>query len=190
MNTTYKRRIPSPFQVMQNRAFDVQDKKHPVREEVKKSVGTYNLTAIFEEDAQTLALFKHVPGLIAFICTLKRDNEIIGQGRGTAVLSKVNRFIERTTRIAFNASLIDAVVRSTKALDVLQTDLSDKKEDTIPVKSVYQTSDVPASDKQKSYLLQLIETNVTNENERNEWEGKIDNLTKDEASEAIQTFKK
>lgn len=187
MNTTYKRRIPSPFQVMQNRAFDVQDARHPAREEIMKNVGTINLTATIEEDKDTLLLLRKIPGLIAYTCSLKIDGELISIGRGTATLNRINKFLERTVLAAKNASLVDAIVRATRVLDVLRTD---KKEDIAPVKSVYQTSDVLASDKQKSYLLQLIETNVTNEDERNEWEGRMDSLTKDEASEAIQTFKK
>ena len=59
-------------------------KKSPAFEEVSKSVGTYNLTAIIREDKETLSLFKHVPGLIAFICTLKKGDDILGIGRGTA----------------------------------------------------------------------------------------------------------
>ena len=182
--TTYKKSVPSPFQTMQKKAFDVQDNKHPAREYILKNMGVYSLTATFEEDMQTLATFRHIPGLIAFICTLKRDNEVIGQGRGTAVLSRVNRFIDRTVRIAFNSALIDAVVRSTKALDVLQLD-TENKDGITPI----QSTDVPASEKQKSYLLQLIDDNVTDDDERSQWEKKIKTISKDDASTAIQSFK-
>jgi len=44
-----------------------------------------------------------------------------------------------------------------------------------------------ASDKQKAYLRQLISLNCE-EAEREQWEGQIDDLTKEEASEAIQRF--
>ena len=118
MKTIYEPKYISPFQIMERKMLNTQSKGHPVAEEVQKSVGTYELSATFEEDSQTLQTLKHVPGLIAFICTLKKGTQIIGQGRGMAVLNKVNRFIERTVRAAFNASLVDAVVRS-KLLDAL-----------------------------------------------------------------------
>lgn len=168
---------------MQEKAFDVQSDKHPAREIIRKNIGVFNLTATFEEDTQTLTIFRHIPGLIAFICTLKRGNEVIGQGRGTAVLSRVNRFIDRTVRIAFNSALIDAVVRSTKALDVIDSPTSEQFD------APTQTAEPAATDKQKSYLLELIDANVTNDDERKQWEKRIKSITKNDASTAIQAFK-
>ena len=45
-----------------------------------------------------------------------------------------------------------------------------------------------ASDKQKSYLRELIRSNVFDEGKRKYWESQINQLTKDEASEKIQSF--
>ena len=36
MKTAYKPSIISPYQTMQKKTFDTQDKKHPVREEIQK----------------------------------------------------------------------------------------------------------------------------------------------------------
>ena len=212
MNPTYTRSVPSPissFRTLSNKAFDIQDARHPVRDEISRSIGEYNFTAVFEEDIQTIALFKHVPGLIAFICTLKRGTEVVGQGRGTAVLSKVNRYVDRTVRIAFNAALIDAVVRSTKALDVLNVDITDNKGPAIVagdqrhVKDGYTGLELPESfsekpvsksqgitAKQRDFLRKLVTANVKNELERDRWESEIDNLTSAQASQAIKQFVK
>ena len=46
------------------------------------------------------------------------------------------------------------------------------------------------TDKQKSYLLQLIQSNVADEDDREQQISQLDELTRDEASEAIQSFKK
>ena len=69
MKTAYKPSIISPYQTMQKKTFDTRDKKHPAREEIERCVGTYNLTAVIEEDIQTQAIMRHVPGLISFLCT-------------------------------------------------------------------------------------------------------------------------
>lgn len=172
-------------------AFDVQDKRHPVRKLIQKNVGAMNFTATIEEDGQTLALFKHIHGLVAFVCTLKRDNEILAQGRGAAVLNRVNRYVERTVYTAANASLIDAVVRATKVLDTLRLDTGSTIADNA-VAETYKPVDGGGNitEKQKNYLLELIDANVTDEDERNQWEGRVGGLSREEASEAIQSFKK
>src|SRR3989338_6881665 len=122
MNTAYKTRVPSPFQVARKPYVPPVEKTDTVREEVRKLLGTYDFSATFEVDTQTATTLKHIPGLIAFLCTIKKGDRVIGQGRGTTVINQVNRFIVRTINFAFNAALIDAVVRSTKILDVFRPD--------------------------------------------------------------------
>lgn len=184
-NTTYKNQIRSPFQV---RTFN---RKDPLREEIEKNIGTFNLTATIEEDNNTLSLFKHVPGpIIAYICTLRKGTEIVGIGRGSAILSRINKFVDRAVRYAFNASVIDSVVNSTKALDALY--LKGLSQKDIPIlneqtNEVDYTSDL-ATDKQKSYLRELINININDEKERSGWESQIEELTREEASEKIQFF--
>ena len=193
MNTTYRKPIVSPFQTMSKNAFNTQDKKHPINEEIKKSLGTYNFTATFESDTRTLEKFKHITGIVAIICTLKKGNEVVGEGRGTSVLSKVNRYLERTVRYAFNASLLDAVARSAKMLDSLHLDENLNHEvnvaPTAPVE-VYKIKDTEGliTDKQKKYLLELIKIKVSDKDEQDQWKIDVERLTKDEASLAIQNF--
>ena len=99
----------------------------------------------------------------------------------------MNKFVERGVRYAFNASLIDAVVRSSKTLDALYLKTIDQEDTGTPIEKLYENK---ISDNQKSYLRQLININVVDERERNRWESEIEDMTKDEASTAIQSFKK
>ena len=121
MTTDYRNSVPSSFRATRN-------DKIPTLEEVTRSIGVYNLTATVEEDIETLATFKHVPGLIAFICTLKKGNDVIGIGRGTATLNRMSKYVDRAVCYAFNASLIDAMVRSTKTLDAIYLNSTSKTE--------------------------------------------------------------
>ena len=119
MKITY-RRIASPFQVLRSKAFDVQERKHPVREEIQKLIGSFSISALFEEDTATLALLNRVPGLVSFLCTLSKDGVVISQGRGSAVLNRSNRFIDRSINAAYGAAFVDASVRCAKVLDTLR----------------------------------------------------------------------
>lgn len=171
MTTDYRSSIPSSFRATRNREV-------PTLEEVRRSIGVYNLTATVEEDKETLSIFKHVPGLIAFICTLKKGNDVIGIGRGTATLNRMSKYVDRAVCYAFNASLIDAMVRSTKTLDAIylnstpQRETYSLKRDTTPDEEepdlegrdrpAFFTNDDTlkyATDKQKNFLTKLISKN-------------------------------
>lgn len=192
MNTTYKNRVASPYQLTKKDPFDVSDKKHPVRGAIERCTGSFDITATFEEDVATLALFKQMPGIIAFLCTLKKDGKIIGQGRGTAVLNQMNRYLERTVNTAFGAAFVDASVRCAKVLDTLRPNASGSNNSNAIVENAYKEKESYTfegiTDKQRSYLYELIQTNVIDEGERNRLELQIDSLSKNEASEAIQKF--
>lgn len=175
MKTAYKPHIISPFQVKRKNEYDVRVASHPVQELINSMIGTYNLSASFEEDRLTLETFQNIPGLVAFLCTLKKGNEIIALGRGTAVISKINRFAEKLIKTAFHSSLVDAIVKS-KMMD-------------INIYSSTQTYDEPITERQKSYLLELIQ-NVDDDEERERLMSQIDDLTKEEASNAIQSLAK
>lgn len=167
-----------------------------VRDEVNKLLGTYQLSAVFEVDTQTASTLKHIPGIIAFLCTLKKGDQVVGQGRGTAVINQVNRFIVRTINFAFNAALIDAVVRSTKILDVFRPDaVPHPWSETKPALSntyKVQEEEEPdiATPKQIDYIRQLIQINVGEEDEREGMESQLSELTKTEASKMIESFRR
>lgn len=159
-----------------------QDERHPVHQEILKSVGTINLTATFSEDTQTEVILSHIPGVIAFKCELRKDNEVIGVGRGTAVINRVNRYIEKTVRASVNASLVDAIFHSTKMLDAL---LLTNTSPGISGGCEGIGADL-ASDKQKKYLRELFRSRQTSLSEKFQWESKIESLTREEASVVIR----
>lgn len=165
-----------------------QPAKHPIREEIEKHLGVYDITATFEEDMQTSTVFNH-PGLIAYLCTLKIGGRVIGQGRGMSVLSHSNRYISNSVKFAFSSALTDACVRAGKFPNAFAT------QETGPVPSFglhsdsYSAATYQASDAQKRYLTQLIDTKVTDEDEKNQMLGNLDTMSKEDASELIQQLK-
>jgi hypothetical protein len=175
MNTNYKSSIPSPFQTRQ--------RLDPVQEAVQKNIGKFTLEISVEEDKETIIQLKDLPGpVIAYKATIRKGSQVLGIGRGSAILSKINKWVDRSTRYTFNASLIDAIIQSVKALDVLYL-----KENT--ESSTQEANEIEyASDRQKNYLRELIRSNVFDEGKRKYWESQIEQLTKDEASEKIQSF--
>ena len=174
-NVNYKRSVPSPFQARQ--------KLDPVQEAIEQNIGKINLELSIEEDKETALQLKDLPGpIIAYKCTIRKGSQVLGIGRGSNILSKINKWVDRSVRYTLNASIIDSIIQSVKALDVLY--LRDNSEtlsqETIGVDL--------ASDKQKSYLRELIRSNVFDESKRKYWESQIEQLTKDEASEKIKSF--
>lgn len=195
--TRYQRRSPEPVQQrpayrpqqkpvhpvdrIRQEMSNLQDPKHPAREAIEASLGHHTLTAVVEEDLQTLAAMKHVEGLVAFLCTLVKDGKVISQGRGSVVLGPNNRFIQRAIGSAFNSALADAAIRATKVLDTFRGK---------PVGEGEGYEEEKATDKQREYLRQLIHTNIEDEEERERWESQLSELTKSEASKAIENFKR
>jgi len=164
MNTVYTNNINGTATSIQNKTQHVQDINHPAYQEIVRNVGAFDISVVVEEDKQTLAVFKNVPGMIAFKTTLKQSGEVIGEGRGTAVINRNNKFIERTVRLAFNNSILGAVFHSTKILDILRPEIN-----TVSVEEDLEGRDKPvsfadeelryASDKQKNFLRKLIDSN-------------------------------
>ncbi len=161
---------------MPGKSFSSQERKHPVREEIERNVGIINLTAEIQEDKATLSTLKHIPGLISYICVLKNsaDGSIIGIGRGTSVINRLNKFFERTIRVAFNSAIIDSIMQSTKMLNTLRLSTGDKADLTPAVEVNSKDDDLECRDRvcsfeedstlkhattrQKDFLRSLIET--------------------------------
>lgn len=180
--TTYRRRAPSPTYIVRKK--EAQD---PVRELVQKCSGTYNLVAVVEEDVQTLTAMKHVEGLVAFMCTLLKDDRVIAQGRGTSVYNP--RFISRAVHSAFNSAISDSVIRATRVLDTVRTNTGESGIGEAYRAKESEASD-PATDKQREYLRQLIQINVEDDTERERRESQLSELTKQEASRMIESFRR
>jgi len=177
---------------LQDKALDFQNPKHPVFQEVKKNIGSFNFTAEIRQDTSTLNRFKHIPGLVAFIAILKRNGSTVGEGRGTAVINRANPYIEKIIRYASNSALIDSFVKSVKALGTLQVETTSQQGAAIPIEDLYpddkQTTEM-ISDRQKTYLEQILNTRDMDEDERKNYLSSLRDFTKTEASEAIQKFK-
>ena len=152
---TYKNQIPSPYKN--------QERLNPLQEEMAKNLGTYNLTAVIEEDKDTVNKLKNIPNLICFLCTLKIGNEVIGIGRGSATLNRMNRGVERGVRYSFGNAIIDAMVRGVKNLDALyfKTNSHGTEEDFEKRDSqvFFGDEDLPqlATEKQRNFLSKLID---------------------------------
>lgn len=176
----------SPYQIMKKQMSDTNRDEHPARKEIERVVGVYQLTAEVKEDENTLADLAHVPGIIAFICNVKRDGELIGTGRGSAVLNGTNKFIARTVHFAFNSSVLNAVAQSTKAIDSMaNTNVND-----IGVEETVQDDVIREriSDKQRSFLTTLVRKNVHDESTLTWWMNSIGEMDSRQASDAIKSF--
>lgn len=201
-STAYKpRTIRSPYvakqyqpvrQAPKSKAFNFQDERNPVRAEIQKCIGTHQLTAVISEDTETLEAMRSVEGLISFLCTLSKNGRVISQGRGSAVLSRTNKYVERAIYSALNSSLADAIIRSTKVLDTFRG-TSEIEQSRMALDEAYQMRGAEeseqATEKQKNYLAQLIQVNVADEDEREQQIAQIDDLTKQEASALIESFR-
>ncbi len=182
---TYKNSIPP---------YKTKERLNPIQEEVAKNVGTYNITAIIEEDKETLATLKNVPGLIAFICTLKIGNEVISVGRGSATVNRMNKFLERGVRYSFGNSLVDAVVRGIKNMDALYfktiNQSTNKAKDEVDSDSPAFFGDEEisqeATDKQRNFLTKLVKN--CDEEDKEEFLSALASpyLSKFQCSELIQ----
>lgn len=194
-STTYKpRHVRSPFQpahAVRRVQYNESPAVHPVREEIDKVIGTYNLTAVIKEDALTLSTMRHVGGLLAFLCTLMKDGKVISEGRGATVLGPNNKWLTKAVQGAANSALSDACIRASK---VLGTFLSSSGS-AVSLEEAYKTLEVqenaaPATEKQRNYLYQLITQNVDDEEEREQRLSQVDQLSKKEACAAIEQFKR
>ncbi len=200
--TTYRgnRPVRSPIQVQthpaelaRRKATDTSDFEHPVRREIRKICGTYQFNATFSEDTDTLATLQHIPGVIAVQCLLQKDGKTVGKGHGTAVLTRINRGIERTAFICLNAAFLSAANSACKVLDALRLDdadgrpVSEKPTFTGSYPAGESYGPEPATDKQKSYLLQLASINL-GEGDREQFAASIEDMTKEEASRSIAEF--
>lgn len=188
--TTYRSQ-PSPFQFNRNKSFDVRGNGHPIKEEMRKHFGTYTLTATFEEDVQTAGTFKHISGYLPVLCTLRKDGTIIAVGRGASVLSQQNRSLTRAVGNAIGGSWLSAANGAMKVFDLIRTGELEHKpsvnqREDYPVIPVIDAEPQLATDKQKSYLRELILLNVEDDTDRQTHIDQLNTLTKEEASQQIQ----
>ncbi len=171
--------------------YEKRERMDPIQEEVTKNISNFSLTVITEQDFETMALFKNIEGFVAFKTTLKKGNQLLSVGYGSAVLNRLNKFIERTVLFAKNASLIDAMVRSTKILDALAIMPINQKEEDLEGRdkpAFYGDEDLPqvATEKQLNFAKKLIAN--CDEDEKEQYLEQISSpyFSKFQCSELIQ----
>ncbi|HBM46115.1 MAG: hypothetical protein UT05_C0007G0010 [Parcubacteria group bacterium GW2011_GWF2_38_76] len=164
--------------------YTIKGKKSLGKSGCEKIAGIFNFSATFVRDNDTMDAFKSIPGLIAYICTLYRDDKIVGQGRGASTLDKNNGDPNKTIKMSSKSAFIDAVIRTTSLADIFSQDLEDmptNNTENVP-------KEVPITDRQKELLSVLIKRHVHDGEEKGKWLTEIPNMTKAEASDTISSF--
>lgn len=180
---------PHPIKQAQERAMNMQDERNPARQILQKLCQTpYNLRATFLPDTITMSALK-TPGLVAVTCELYLDKRPIGIGHGSTVISRLNKSFDRALYGCLNGALMSAINSACKSLDVI------RMEGAVPASSetlgeAYKAprgeEAQPATDRQKSYLRELILLNCEDDTDRQNRIEQLGELTKEEASQQIQ----
>ncbi|OHB02744.1 MAG: hypothetical protein A3F53_02505 [Candidatus Zambryskibacteria bacterium RIFCSPHIGHO2_12_FULL_48_10] len=197
MITNYKSRVLSPIQPrihpaekMRRKAMDTQNADHPIRREIQRMCGEYQFTAHFSEATEELKNFPHISGLVAVKCLLLKDNKPLAEGCGYAILTRINKSIERTAMVCVNASFLSACNNACKIWDSLRLEapaLTGPKGLGEAYRMPEEGADDLATARQVDYLKQLIQINL-DDPEREQRLTEVDQLTKSEASQAIASF--
>lgn len=178
MNTDYK--IVSPYQ-FKRKMPNIQNDNHPVQEFVRQNcLGSYSLTATFLPDEHTLQTLK-IPGMAAFLCVLRCGEQVLAEGRSMTVVSEMNKFYEKSLIYAKGQSLLDAIAKGSKILDLIQTNSSPQQSTPPSFNQKERGMTGGITDKQKNYLLQLLKSNQASEEEIEE----VYKLSKEEAADKI-----
>lgn len=181
MKTEYYKSQLSPYQ-FQRKMPNIQNENHPVQEFIRQSLGTYTLTATFLPDEHTLQTLK-IPGMAAFLCVLKCGDQVLAEGRSMTVVSEVNKFYEKSLIYAKGQSLLDAIAKGSKILDLIPLNTTPQQNTKVSFPNIYKEKELSGgiTEKQKNYLLQLLRSNEASEEEIDE----VDRLSKEEAAEKI-----
>ncbi|MCK4918338.1 MAG: hypothetical protein KAS02_00945 [Candidatus Pacebacteria bacterium] len=182
--------MADPFspQQLETRNFDYTRKDHPVRKIIEENIGSFDINVSVKEDKENLSLLK-TPGLIFFLCLLKVNNKVIGSGRGSSRINKDNKLITRAVRFAFGASILDAVAKTVRTSNFLRPNKKEATPFSIEDLDRKDQTTKMITNNQKRYLLELIHSNISDDEQIVKWESNLEDFTKQEASEAIQKFK-
>jgi len=177
--TTTRPRLQGNYAVAGERQPEV----HPIKAEIAKNLGDFTFVARFEEDREAIAAFKN-EGLIAYRCVLSTpEGKTLGIGHGLNVLSGQNKWLTKSVKWAHSGALISAVTNAVKF-----PDLSGAATPDFGLNRGGMESEFMATDKQKSYLTELI-GNMADEDERDDMMNELSTMSKERASELIQQLK-
>jgi len=162
------------------------DEQNPVRQILAKLCQTqYALSATFSPDTGIMSVLK-TPGLIAVKCELSLQGKgLVGIGHGSTAISKLNKGLDRALYSCLNGALMSAINSACKSLDVIRLE-GGQGQLGEAYKAVRGEETQPATDKQKSYLRELILLNAEDDTDRQQRINQISELTKEEASQQIQ----
>ena len=179
--TEYNKSQLSPYQ-FKRKMPNIQNDNHPVQEFVRQNLGTYTLKATFLSDEHTLQTLK-IPGMAAFLCILRCGDQVLAEGRSMTVVSEMNKFYEKSLVYAKGQSLLDAIAKGSKILDLIPLDTAPQQTAKVSFPNVYKEREPSGgiTEKQKNYLLQLLRSNDASDEEISE----VDDLSKEEAAERI-----
>jgi len=171
---------------MQKKTLDTQDEGNPIRLMLQKLCQpNLNLCASFSPDIGVMSALNKTPGLIAVKCELSLEGRPLGIGHGSTAVSRLNKGLDRALYSCLNGALMSAINSACKSLDVIR--LEGTQEQLGEAYRAPQGQEAQlASDKQKSYLRELILVNCEDDTDRQERINQLDTLTKQEASEQIQ----
>lgn len=178
--TTTRPRLQGNYAAMEQPKPEV----HPIKAEITKNLGTFTFQAVFEEDTEAQSAFNNA-GLIAYRCILKSADgtRTLGIGHGLNVLSQENRYLSKSVKWARSGAFIAAVSNAVKFPDLSGSPTSDFGVGAEDIASAFM-----ATDKQKSYLSELI-GNIADEDERDAMMNELGTMSKERASELIQQLK-
>lgn len=151
----------------------------------------YGFTSRFELDTETVNLFSDAKNLIAFKCTVYHPNgTIAGEGRGCANLAKNSNDENKTIKLAEKSAFLSAIIRSANISAYFTMDLDEQmSEDRVAIVEEESEGVAPViSERQKSYLTQLIYDNLDDQEERESALNSLPTMTRYEASEMISSF--
>lgn len=139
----------------------IKGKKSLAKGGAEKIASIFRWTARFEKDTDVMDAFSQTVkgGFIAFVCNLEKDNTLMGQGRGAAMLSGNSGDLNKTIKMAQKSAYIDAVIRASGLSDIFTQDLEDMdvKEIKPQVIKYVKTSEVQAAIKNAVTLEQLAQ---------------------------------
>ena len=165
---------------------NTQDEHNPIRQMLEKLCQAhYSLSATFSPDIGTMTALNKTPGLVAVKCELRLDGRPIGLGHGSTAISRLNKGIDRALYSCLNGALMSAINSACKSLDIIRLE-GGQEQLGEAYKTVRGEESQPATDKQKSYLRELILLNAEDDTDRQQRINQISELTKEEASQQIQ----
>lgn len=142
----------------------IKDKKSLAKGGAEKIASIFHWTAKFEKDSESIEMLGDIKGLVAFKCTLV-NGQFVGEGRGSAVLTKNAGDPNKTVKMAQKSAFIDAVLRASGLSDFFTQDLGPDESG-----SQFGYSQSPAPVAIPTAILAQVESAKTLDELKNIWE--------------------